>query len=107
TTPANNEWANVNRWDEQVKQGIVTIKNLQNHEVPCNLVKAFMKVESGGIEHPPNMDGYMGLMQVGTNSAAGGGSNCDWRRFDVTPSQGNINCGIQEIVNGYAACTNS
>lgn len=107
TVPQNNDWANVNKWDEQVKQGIATIKTVENLEVPCNLVKAFMKLESNGIEHPPNASGYMGLMQVATSAGAGGGSNCDWITYDVTTTQGNINCGIQEIARGYKYCNNS
>lgn len=105
--PSDEEWANVNRWDEQVKAGIKEIYTRTNIEVPCNLVKAFMKLESNGEELPPNADGYMGLMQVATDTATGGGSNCDWRTYDVTTTQGNINCGVHEIANGYEACNNS
>jgi hypothetical protein len=66
-----------------------------------------MKLESGGVEAPPNGDGYMGLMQVGDSSASGGGSNCDWQKYDIHTTQGNINCGVQEMTNGYIACNNS
>ncbi len=107
TTPANNDWANSNRWDEQIKQAIALVKTLENVEVPCNLVKAVMRQESGGIEHDRNAEGYMGLMQVGTSSATAGASNCDWARFNVATTQGNITCGIQQIARDYAACNNS
>jgi hypothetical protein len=107
TDPASADWTQVNKWDSQVQQGITEVQKVEGQAPPCNLVKSFMKLESGGVEAPPNSDGYMGLMQVGDGSASGGGSNCDWQKYNVHTTQGNINCGVQEITRGYKSCNNS
>src|SRR5690606_15249972 len=40
TDPPDEDWANVNRWNEQIKTGIAEIMAENGVEVPCNLVKA-------------------------------------------------------------------
>lgn len=66
-TPA---WQNVNRWDAQVLEAVAQVERETGVRVPPNLVKAMMRLESGGdasaLTPTGNPDGpyAIGLMQV-------------------------------------------
>lgn len=96
--PSGGDWANVNKWNSQINTAINRVASEFGVNVPGNVVKAVMKLESGGVNVGCNFAGYCGLMQTGP------GSNV--RNFDAnynsTP-EGNLYYGVQELANWYKA----
>lgn len=106
--PPGSPWPDINRWDSNILQAIQTVNAIEGVAPPCNLVKAFIRLESQGQELAINVSGYLGIMQVGRPpEAVGGGSNCDHSQFDIYTTQGNINCGVQHIARGMKTCNNN
>ncbi|MBI2443154.1 MAG: transglycosylase SLT domain-containing protein, partial [Candidatus Levybacteria bacterium] len=106
-SPTQEPWPNVNKWNDKIIQAIALAKKTEGVEVPGNIVKAIMMMESGGDELPPNMSDYRGLMQVSEKTSKAEGSNCDWHNkptYDVNTTQGNVNCGVQHLARGIKTC---
>jgi murein DD-endopeptidase MepM/ murein hydrolase activator NlpD len=60
-SPPGPEWANVNRWDNEI------LAASRQAAVPANLIKAVMRLESDGDPNAKGADGVVGLMQIYTN----------------------------------------
>jgi murein DD-endopeptidase MepM/ murein hydrolase activator NlpD len=95
-SPAGTEWAKVNQWDSLISSAIAKVQRETGIAVPGNVVKAVMKLESGGENVGCNQWGYCGLMQTGSGSWI---NNFD-ASYNRTP-EGNIYYGVQELANWY------
>jgi len=89
-------YANVDRWNSQILTAVDRVKREFGIDVPPNLVKAVMMLESEGNMVGCNEDGYCGLMQTGAGSNV---ANFD-AGYNATV-EGNIYYGTQELANWY------
>jgi murein DD-endopeptidase MepM/ murein hydrolase activator NlpD len=96
--PGGAEWAKVNQWNGLINSAIARVQSELGISVPGNVVKAVMKLESGGENVGCNAWGYCGLMQTGSGSWI---NNFD-PNVNRTP-EGNIYYGVQELANWYKA----
>lgn len=96
--PTGNGWENVNRWNTLIESAIQRVARETGVNVPANVVKAVMKLESGGNNVGMNQWGYGGLMQVGPGSNIRGYN----QSYASTP-EGNIYYGVQELANWHNA----
>lgn len=96
--PTGNGWENVNRWNSQISAAVQRVSQMTGITVPANVVKAVMKLESGGENVGYNFAEYGGLMQVGAGSNVS-----DWDASYAATPEGNIYYGVQELANWYKA----
>jgi murein DD-endopeptidase MepM/ murein hydrolase activator NlpD len=96
--PSGNGWESVNQWNSQIAAAINRVQQMTGVAVPANVVKAVMKLESGGVNVGNNFAGYGGLMQVGAGSNVS-----DWDPSYAATPEGNIYYGVQELANWYKA----
>lgn len=96
--PQGAEWAKVNQWNSLINAAVSRVQQEMGIAVPGNVVKAVMKLESGGENTGCNAWGYCGLMQTGSGSWI---NNFD-ANYNRTP-EGNIYYGVQELANWYKA----
>lgn len=96
--PQGAEWAKVNQWNSLINSAVARVQQEMGIAVPGNVVKAVMKLESGGENIGCNAWGYCGLMQTGSGSWI---NNFD-PNVNRTP-EGNIYYGVQELANWYKA----
>lgn len=96
-SPSSSKWSMVNQWDQQVALAIARVKNETGVDVPGNVVKAIMQIESGG---DPNVGvsphGYGGLMQTGPDSMGG-----PWTPAQVSDPATGIYSGVKELALRY------
>jgi len=97
-SPTGGGWDAVNQWNSLISSAIARVKAETGISVPGNVVKAVMKLESGGVNTGCNQWGYCGLMQTGPGSWINGFDSS----YNSTP-EGNIYYGVQELANWYKA----
>lgn len=92
------DWAKVDQWNSLIQSAISRVAKETGVTVPGNVVKAVMKLESGGENVGCNQWGYCGLMQTGSGSWINGFDSS----YNRTP-EGNIYYGVQELANWFKA----
>jgi murein DD-endopeptidase MepM/ murein hydrolase activator NlpD len=92
------EYANVDRWNNDIMAAINRVKQEFGMDVPANVVKAVMMLESQGNMVGCNFAGYCGLMQTGAGSNV---SNFNAAYNNTV--EGNLYYGVQELGNWYRA----
>jgi hypothetical protein len=97
-SPTGGGWDAVNQWNGLIQSAIERVAREKGITVPGNVVKAVMKLESGGVNTGCNAWGYCGLMQTGPGSWIDGFD----ASYNSTP-EGNIYFGVQELANWYNA----
>lgn len=92
-------WSQVDQWSSQIASAIQRVKAETGVDVPGNVVKALMKIESNG---DPNVGvsphGYGGLMQTGAGSMGWDGS---WSVADLNDPTFAIYTGVKELALRY------
>lgn len=82
------EWSSVNQWDALIS------KYAAQYGVPANLVKAIMRVESGGSPNANSPAGATGLMQVMPGMHG-------YSRQQLLDPETNIKAGVSILANNY------
>lgn len=97
SSPNTPEWSAVNKWDPMVIAAVRKVAAERGIQVPLNLVKAIMRVESGGVwtDRDPGA-GAIGVMQVMPFWGDDLGLNL------LDPAQ-NIEAGVRILASNYEA----
>lgn len=95
---AGGEYANVDRWNNDIMTAVNRVAQEFGINVPPNVVKAVMMLESQGQMVGCNAWGYCGLMQTGAGSNV---SNFNAAYNNTV--EGNLYYGVQELANWYRA----
>lgn len=93
------DWSGVDQWNSQIESARQQVYQKTGVNVPSNVIKAIMKIESNGQHLGANYAGYVGLMQVGPGSW-GVGSDWDLGRATSDPAY-NIFAGTMELARRY------
>lgn len=92
------DWSTVDRWDDMVRVAVGKVATETGTYVPTNLVKAIMRVESGGMNGTgagtDSPAGAIGLMQVMPMWGTTFGLN-------LRDPQQNIEAGVRVLLDGY------